>query len=269
MIKSNLHTHSTYCDGKNTPEETVDTAISLGFLSVGFSGHGYTPFDSSFCMSQEDTKRYIQEINNLKKKYKDKIEIYLGLEADLLSEFDKNTFDYTIGSCHYVTVNGKHLPVDDSEEIMKENVKTYFNNSYLKYAENYFEQVSKLSIISPDIIGHFDLITKFNEGNKYFDENDKKYLDLAFCAIDTLIPKCNLFEVNTGAIARGYRSAPYPALPILKRLREKGAKFIITSDCHNAKNLDFYFREAQQLLKETGFSSAVVLSGGKFIETPL
>ena len=269
MIKSNLHTHSIYCDGKNTPEEIVNSAISLGLLSVGFSGHAYTPFDSSFCMSQENTKKYTEEILNLKEKYKDKIEIYLGLEADLLSEFDKKNFDYIIGSCHYVTVGSEHLSVDDTEEIMKENVKNYFSGDYLKYAENYFEQILKLNTISPDIIGHFDLLTKFNEGNKYFNENDKKYLDLAFSALDTLIPKCDLFEVNTGAICRGYKKSPYPAVPILKRLKEKGAKIIITSDCHDARDLTFYFKETQTLLKETGFLSTVILSGNKFIETPL
>ena len=26
----NLHTHTTFCDGKNTPEEMVQAAISLG-----------------------------------------------------------------------------------------------------------------------------------------------------------------------------------------------------------------------------------------------
>ncbi len=269
MIMSNLHTHTKYCDGKNSPEEMVEQAISLGFFSVGFSGHGYTPFDSSFCMSQKNTQKYIEEINSLKEKYKKKIEIYLGLEADLLSEFDKNSYEYIIGSCHYVPTKNGYISVDDTAEITKKNVEENFSGNYLKYAESYFEQVSKLSLISPDIIGHFDLITKFNEGNKYFNENDKKYLDSAFCAIDTLLPKCNLFELNTGAISRGYRKMPYPSVPILKRLKEKGAKIIITSDCHNKEHLDFCFTEACTILKETGFLSTTIFKNGKFTEIPL
>ena len=42
---SNLHTHSTFCDGRNTPEQVVTAAIEQGFDSVGFSSHGYTSFD--------------------------------------------------------------------------------------------------------------------------------------------------------------------------------------------------------------------------------
>lgn len=269
MIQSNLHTHTKYCDGKNTPEEIVKHAISLGFSAVGFSGHGLTPCDLSYCMTEENTEKYIKEINFLKEKYKGKIEIYLGLEADLYSCFDKNKFDYIIGSCHYVNECNERFSVDTSEETQKNIVKTYFDGDYLKFARSYYENVAKLPSISPDIIGHFDLVTKYNEGNKYFDENDKKYLDLAFCALDSVLCHCDLFEVNTGAIARGYKTTPYPAIPILKRLKEKGARVIITSDCHDAKNIDCNFEKTRKLLKEIGFSSATILKCGEFLETPL
>ncbi|MBQ7974646.1 MAG: hypothetical protein IJ300_03045 [Clostridia bacterium] len=59
MIKQNLHTHSLYCDGKNTLEELTEAAIERGFSSIGFSGHCYTPFDSSYCMSIENTKKIL------------------------------------------------------------------------------------------------------------------------------------------------------------------------------------------------------------------
>ena len=41
MFKQNLHTHSLYCDGKDTIEEMVQEAISRNFDVLGFSGHGY------------------------------------------------------------------------------------------------------------------------------------------------------------------------------------------------------------------------------------
>ena len=269
MIKCNLHTHTKYCDGKNTPEEIVKQAISSGFSAVGFSGHGFTPGDLSYCMTQENTEKYIKEINLLKEKYKEKIEVYLGLEADLYSEFDINTFDYIIGSCHYVNECSEYFSIDTSEELQKDIVKNYFGGDYLKFAKAYYENMSKLPSISPDIIGHFDLITKYNEGNKYFDESDKRYLDLAFCALDSVLSTCDLFEVNTGAIARGYKTTPYPAIPILKRLKEKGARVIITSDCHDAKNLDCHYKETKKLLKEIGFLSTTIIRCGAFIQTPL
>ncbi len=265
MIGINLHTHTTYCDGKNTPEEIIKTAIDKGFYGVGFSSHAYTPFDDSFCMSKDAEEKYISHINDLKNCTD--IEIYLGTEQDLYSEINKSLYDYTIGSIHYVKVGDSYLEVDHAETITDNNVKEFFGGSYKKYAGAYFEEVCKLNSISPDIIGHFDLVTKFNEGMKYFDENAKSYLDMAFSAIDTL--NCDIYELNSGAIARGYRSTPYPSVPILKRLKEKGKFINISSDCHQAEYLDYHFSESVTLLKEIGFKSAVILKDKKFTEQPL
>ena len=57
---ANFHTHSTFCDGKNTPEEIVLAALEKGFVSIGFSSHGYTPYDLRYCM--KDTDGYIADI---------------------------------------------------------------------------------------------------------------------------------------------------------------------------------------------------------------
>ena len=40
----NFHTHTTYCDGKETAEQMVQAAIAKGFTRLGFSGHGFNDF---------------------------------------------------------------------------------------------------------------------------------------------------------------------------------------------------------------------------------
>ncbi|MBR6526439.1 MAG: PHP domain-containing protein [Lachnospiraceae bacterium] len=82
MIPSNYHTHTQFCDGKNSPEEIVHEAICLGCPEVGFSGHSYTFFDESYCMTQTGTQEYIAEIRALQEKYRGKIKILLGVEQD-------------------------------------------------------------------------------------------------------------------------------------------------------------------------------------------
>ena len=62
----NLHTHSTYCDGHDTPEETVLRAIELGFDTIGFSGHSHMYFSPLIGMTPEATEAYKQEIARLK-----------------------------------------------------------------------------------------------------------------------------------------------------------------------------------------------------------
>lgn len=269
MILSNLHTHTSYCDGKNPPEEMVLSAINKGFSSLGFSGHAYTPHDDSYCMSPEKTQNYIKEINLLKEKYNDKIEIYLGCECDLYSEIEREKYDYIIGSVHYAEApDGTLCTVDHSKDGFIDFTKSYFGGDYLKFAKAYYGGVSKLVSIKPDIIGHLDLINKFNEGNLFFDQTAKAYLDMAFDTIDALLPHCDLFEINTGAISRGYNTI-YPSLPLLKRLREKNARITLTSDCHNADFLDCSYNESVERLKAAGFKSAFLMLGGKFIEQPL
>ena len=45
--KQNLHIHTTYADGKDTPEEMVCEAIARGGDSIGFSEHSYISFSSA------------------------------------------------------------------------------------------------------------------------------------------------------------------------------------------------------------------------------
>ena len=85
MIRTELHCHTVYCDGKNTPEEMVLAAIGKGFRRLGFSGHSETLFDLSYCMTAEKTAAYQKEVARLKKKYADRLAIFLGVEQDYYS----------------------------------------------------------------------------------------------------------------------------------------------------------------------------------------
>jgi len=249
MINYDLHMHTTYCDGKNSPEEMVLSAIAKGLKVVGISGHSTTPFDSRYCMSEEKTKKYIEEIKELKIKYKDQITVLCGIEQDFYAGVPKYDFDYVIGSVHYVFKDGNYLPVDESSDVFQKNVSKYYNGDYIAFAEDYFKNVSEvITKTNADIIGHFDLVTKFNEGYKMFDETDLRYVKAWREAVDKLIPFNKPFEVNSGAISRGYRTEPYPSLPILEYIKRKGGRVILSSDSHSAENIAFRFNEIEQRL---------------------
>ena len=70
MRKVNLHTHTLLCDGKNTPEEMVLSAIEKNFDVLGFSGHSASCFDGSGCIPDSEISAYKAEIARLKEKYK-------------------------------------------------------------------------------------------------------------------------------------------------------------------------------------------------------
>ena len=106
--KTNFHTHSVYCDGKDTLEELVEQALAMGMDALGFSGHSFTPFDQSYCMSLKDTLEYQKEVRALKEKYRGKIKLYLGIEQDFYSPESTDEYDYVIASVHYVKKNGEY-----------------------------------------------------------------------------------------------------------------------------------------------------------------
>lgn len=258
MIKENYHTHTYYCDGKNSPEEMVQKAIELKFNVLGFSGHGHTNRDSSYCMSIEKTKKYIEDISLLKEKYKDKILILCGIEQDIISSDDVSNFDYVIGSSHYIIRGKEFYPVDGSVDEFETLVKEVYHGEINAFAKEYFENVSEVyNITKCDIIGHFDLISK-NFERLNINETDK-YLYYAEDALKKLVKHNVPFEINTGAIARGYRTTPYPSENILKMIKNYGGKIIFTSDCHNKEFLDCYFAEAELLAEKAGFTTRCIL----------
>ena len=106
------------------------------------------------------------------------------------------------------------------------------------FAEDYFRLVGDLwERARCRIIGHFDLLTKFNEDGSLLDETHPRYLRAAGEALDRLMEAPVLFEVNTGAMARGYRTTPYPG-PVLRReIARRGGTFIRSSDCHRKDQL--------------------------------
>lgn len=261
---SNLHTHSVFCDGKNTLEEMVISAIEKGFCSLGFSGHAYTDFDLSYCMT--DTDSYIKEVLRLKEKYKKDIQIYLGTEEDSTYLVDRTKYDYIIGSSHYFNVNGKYLDVDLDYDSFKSALKI-FGDDVCALAENYYSNFCEYIIKrKPDIIGHFDLITKFDELDTSLFLSNKKYNKIAEKYITKAAESDCIFEVNTGAISRGYRTSVYPSENLLHILKKNESKIILSSDSHSADSLDFKFDETKVFLRQIGFKHLYTLFNGEFIK---
>lgn len=242
MIKNNFHTHTVYCDGKSTPEEFVSEAIKNGSNELGFSGHSFTDIedDDPFCMTKESTEEYKAEITRLKAEYKDKIKIYMGVEQDYYSTEKTDCYDYVIGSVHYVLKDGYYIPVDETKQLQIDCVNKYYNGDFYAFCEDYYELVGDLyNKTKCDIVGHFDIITKYNEGNCLFDTNNPRYVAAANKALEKLMNNNLTFEINYGAVISKTRTSPYPEQRIIDVLRENNEKIICSSDCHKKEDLLF------------------------------
>ncbi len=263
----NLHTHSTYCDGRDTPREMIEAAIAQGFASIGFSEHG--PSRSAMAPSEEKIGAYKNEIRALAREYEGVIDIFCGLEFEAESDTPLDGYDYVIGSSHYVHVNGGRYVVDGSVDEMRRSIDEGFGGSGLAFARAYFSEIAQLPTRGKfDIVGHFDLVSKNCERTDFFDINDPAYVQAGLAAIDALTGKIPLFEVNTGAISRGYRTTPYPAPVFLDAFRARGFGAVITSDCHDARKLTCGFEEAERLLAAHGFTERYILTKEGFEAVP-
>jgi histidinol-phosphatase (PHP family) len=238
--------------------------MEAGFAAIGFSDHGFTEYDLRYCM--KDRRGYIKEIRRLKEKFKGRIQIYTGVEEDAFSPLSREDFDYLIGSCHYIEKDGRYFPIDSNRAYFQ-TCLSLFNNDALALAEAYYSRFCDyICRRKPDIIGHFDLITKFDELDESLFLKNPGYTGIAETYILEAIRSGCIFEVNTGAMARGLRSSPYPYENLLYILRKNRAAIILSSDSHCAETLAFQFEETRLHLREIGFDKLTVLADHAFRE---
>ena len=271
MYYSTVHTHTTYCDGNNTVEEMILAAINKGMKTIGISTHGPLPFEVKWSVANDKIQSYIDEIRYLKEKYKDKIEVLLGMELDYFidTEFehiDKSVLeqlDYTIGSIHYLGRfdSGKPWNVDGHYENLLEGINASYGGDIKKAVIDYYHHLSKMvEKYKPTVVGHMDLIKKNNKDNSLFNETDSWYKDAVCGFLDAVKNTDSVIEVNTGAIARGYMTEQYPSKWILEEIRFREIPVTINSDAHSAENIACKFDEMYELLKNLGLDNIVYLS---------
>ena len=258
MILEDFHVHTNYCDGRDSPEDIVKEAIRRGMTRLGFSGHSYTEFDTEPCMSVDGTQRYVDEIHRLKAKYAGQIEILCGTEQDYYSDMPTGDYDYVIGSVHYVVYEGEYISVDNTPEIFADLIHR-FNDDPYKLAEEYYSLAADVvRKTNADIIGHFDLITKFNEGSRFFDEDNPRYISACNDVLASLLETGKPFEINTGAVSRGWRKSPYPSAKILEYIASHNGSVILSSDSHSKDTLMFQFAECEELARSLGLRIATL-----------
>ena len=281
--KANFHTHCTFCDGKNTAEEMVLSAIEKGFDTLGFSSHCihplnpefYKPFDNIWHLPAEDIKAYTEEIRRLKEKYADKIKIYLGFEADYFDSPEygsaipsKTAYadfspDYLIGAVHFINTDRGFFTVDHKPEIVKENLIRFYSKAdgeidgRAVVCDYFAAERAMLQKGDFDIIAHCDLIKLRNGPLNFFNPEESWYKEELKATALEIARAGVIAEINTGAIGRGIMDDTYPSQYFLELLYEKGVPVCINSDAHTTAMLDGAFDRAAAQAKKTGYTELV------------
>lgn len=264
MRYCNMHTHTDFSDGIDSVEANILSAIDKNMISLGISDHCYTYFDTSYCVQADRLEEYKSEVKRLKEKYKDKIEVYLGIELDAFAKLpDRADYDYIIGDIHYIeTPDGyKALDLDKNEFI--DMGRKYFGGDNVAMAVAYYRSYAeRVCAVRPDILGHIDLVTKYS----LVDQSDPRYIKAAKEALFASLEVCPIIEMNSGAISRGYRKDPYPAIFLVDAIKERGGKILLSSDSHAAKDITCFFEGEKEILLDRGIRSTVVYTNGHFEE---
>ena len=253
MQRSNFHTHTVYSDGHDTVREMIETAIEKGFHSLGFSDHSWMKYDSTWGMSEEGMWENYRDIRRAQEEYKGRFNVYCGLELDGETERPEYwdiEYDYLLSSVHSVLRRGVILPIDSSGDEQRQIVSELCGGDWMEFAKIYYADLTDhVCRNKTDIVGHFDLVTKYG----LMPEDTDAYINYSLEAIREIMKYCRTFELNTGAIARGLRTVPYPASFQLDEIRRLGGRIVITSDCHYRAKLDYWFDEAEKYLADHGF----------------
>lgn len=257
-----IHTHSVMCDGKNTLAEMAQAAFEAGAVSFGASGHSHTPLpDDEDCVLPADMTAYRTEILRLREEYAERMDVLLGIELDNCADVTAEGFDYWIGSAHRLRgPDGRYYTVDWGPGELAACRDEAFGGDAYAMAAAYYAEVRRMAEMKPTILGHFDLITKFNETGTFFDEEAPAYRHAALEALRAADPKATLLEINTGAMSRGYRKAPYPALFLLRAWKDMGGEIILTADAHSVEAIVYGYEQAAALARAAGFTSSAVLT---------
>lgn len=266
-----MHTHTTHCDGKLSAEEMIKAAIRKGGSSLGFSEHMYVHFDDDYSMTPEATKLYVDEVRQLKTKYAGQIEIFLGIEQDYFGEPLPGGLDYVIGGVHWAQAdNGDHIAMDNTLDGIQRVRDEHFGGDMLAVTERYYATISEIADkTGADIIAHFDLIAKRNSDGRLFDETAPRYVKAALDALDKIMERCKLFEINTGAMYRFGRTSQYPSRFLLCEIQKRGGEILFSSDSHDGDSIYHKFDEMRELALSCSFTHYKILTTDGFINAKL
>ena len=115
QVKYNYHTHTTRCHHAiGTVEEYIKKAVENGMTHMGFSDHVPLMFsdgtESGYRVSVREAGDYIQEISEIREKYKDKIDIKIGFEMEYYPElFEKMLADVKGYGAEYLILGAHFL----------------------------------------------------------------------------------------------------------------------------------------------------------------
>lgn len=262
---SDMHSHTRWSSDSSTPVDVhIEAAIARGMKHLCITEHQdydaptFPPDYFTFLIDDKGDddaiSRYIEDLQKAKKKYKEQIDVLIGIEMglqphlasrlDVLAE--KYPFDFIIGSTH--TFHG--MDAEDKRHYenisIEEAIRQYFEEEYenLKCFKKY------------DIVGHMDFALRYGPGAAEAFTYEK-YGDVLDEILKEVIHSGKGIECNTSKYKA--KNMTNPNMAIIKRYAELGGEIItFGSDAHTPERIGEGFEQVGEMVKACGIKSYAI-----------
>ncbi|WIV19371.1 histidinol-phosphatase HisJ [Paenibacillus polygoni] len=252
------HTHHARCGhAVGDLESYVTQAVKLGYNEIGLSDHmpllhvNPAEYYPEMAMPIEELPRYIEECLYLRDKYKNDIEVRVGLEGDYIEGYEKEIeeiisaypFDYVIGSVHFL----KEWDITDHRQ-----VHHWEGKDVLEVYELYYDAVQKAAKSGLyDFLGHIDAIKRFTYKPKQ--EEQEAWYALERETLE-VIAECGIpIELNASGLSKPCAEM-FPSERMLKQAYQLGIPVTVGSDAHDPLKVGENVDRARNILKEIGYT---------------
>lgn len=261
-IRTSYHTHSHYCDGEGEIADVVEAAIDAGLNEIGISSHAPLPFATDWNMPVDQLPNYVEEVNGLRRRYRDRIRVLLAAEIDYIPTDDVARFqmkelfplgfDYFVGSVHFLGQRKPPRGFDGTEEEFRELLFEEYDGDIESMATEYYTRMQGvLTIPQVKIVGHLDRIKRWNAKHNYFSGDESWYRAAVERTLEAIAASGRIVELNTSGWRQGL-GEPYPSEAILRRIAELHIPVTVDSDSHTPGDVDAGFAQAASLLANLG-----------------
>lgn len=247
----------------------TDAAARKGIESFGISEHAYHFYQTADILQNPwvnerrfyDMKDYVNVFheawsNDIDVKMSIEMDYTPGKHGEMAKFINGYSFDYVIGSIHWVGDFGIDLA-----EFRKEWDKRDLYDVYRKY----FDQVVTLAQSNLfDIVGHLDLVKIF----KYVPQDEEFLLEQYDRAANALAESKTCVEISTAGLRKPVGEL-YPDKRLLQKCYEKNIPIVLSSDAHFPEHVGADFEKAIDLAREVGYQSIMTFSKGERKEFPL
>ncbi|MBD3228523.1 MAG: histidinol-phosphatase HisJ family protein, partial [Candidatus Lokiarchaeota archaeon] len=201
---------------------------------------------------------YIEIIQDLRRIYKDEINIRIAFEIDyILNQVDilnsklkriKHDLDYILGSLHILYSEEGAWCFDDSRFLKEFDQYGSIDNVYLDYYDLQLKMIGNKDF-DYDIVSHLDLPKKFGK----LPENKDLVQNKVWEVLENIKKRNLVVEINTSGFRKNV-GEQYPSMDIIKKMYELDIPILLGSDSHKPKEVAYKFDFMLEKLKDIGYS---------------